>query len=225
MLPPAVCTSTGTEMAYLLSSTRKTTGSFRLQAVFMASQNSPSEVVPSPVQTTTTSSSSKASMARPDLVELPGAPAGLGAPHRLQELGARGRRGAHDAEVPGAGVARHLASAGGGVRRGPHGLEEVIQGRLPQGQGEGPIPVVEVEPVGGGTEVFRHGHLHRLVPRPGDLEEDLVLALEADLPIIHPPGGEHGPVPSEEGLAVESQEIAGGGGGGGGRGLGGHPWS
>ncbi len=45
---PAVCTSTGTEIAYLLSSIRKRTGSFRLLAVFIASQNSPSLVVPSP---------------------------------------------------------------------------------------------------------------------------------------------------------------------------------
>ena len=58
-LPPAVCTSTGTEMAYSLSSTTKTTGSFRLHAVFSASQNSPSEVVPSPAVQTTISSSAK----------------------------------------------------------------------------------------------------------------------------------------------------------------------
>jgi hypothetical protein len=54
--PPAVLTSTGTEMAYLLSSTRKTTGSLRLQAEFIASQNSPSLVVPSPQVQSTTSS-------------------------------------------------------------------------------------------------------------------------------------------------------------------------
>ncbi len=61
-LPPAVPTSTGTEMAYPLSSTRKTTGSFRFDAVFSASQNSPSEVCPSPVVQSTTSSSSNASI-------------------------------------------------------------------------------------------------------------------------------------------------------------------
>ena len=51
MLPPAVCTSTGTEIAYSLSCTTKTTGSRRLAAVFSASQNSPSLVVPSPSET------------------------------------------------------------------------------------------------------------------------------------------------------------------------------
>ena len=54
--PPAVCTSTGTEMAYLLSSMRKSTGSLRLLALFSASQNSPWLVVPSPAEQYTSSS-------------------------------------------------------------------------------------------------------------------------------------------------------------------------
>jgi len=49
--PPGTLTSTGTEMAYPLSSIRKRTGSFRLLAEEMASQNSPSEVWPSPPET------------------------------------------------------------------------------------------------------------------------------------------------------------------------------
>ncbi len=51
MLPPAVPTSTGTEIAYSLSSIRNSTGSFRLEAEFSDSQNSPSLVVPSPQET------------------------------------------------------------------------------------------------------------------------------------------------------------------------------
>ncbi len=51
MLPPAVCASIGTEMAYLLSVIRKTTGARRRQAAFNASQNSPSLVEPSPPDT------------------------------------------------------------------------------------------------------------------------------------------------------------------------------
>ena len=46
-------------MAYPLSSMTKSTGSFRLHAEFRASQNSPSEVVPSPAVHTTISSSAK----------------------------------------------------------------------------------------------------------------------------------------------------------------------
>src|SRR3954471_6802832 len=58
---PAVITSTGTEIAYPLSSTRYTTGSLRFAAVLSDSQNSPSLVVPSPVETRTTSSFSNPS--------------------------------------------------------------------------------------------------------------------------------------------------------------------
>src|SRR5687767_8897796 len=60
--PPAMPTSTGTQIAEPLSSTRDTTGSFRFVAVFNDSQNSPSLVVPSPVVTSTTSSFSKPSV-------------------------------------------------------------------------------------------------------------------------------------------------------------------
>src|SRR5690606_34036341 len=57
ILPPGVFTSTGTEIAYPLSSIRKSTGSLRLHAVLSASQNSPSDVWPSPdVQSTISSS-------------------------------------------------------------------------------------------------------------------------------------------------------------------------
>ena len=62
MLPPAVLISTGTEIAYPLSSTTYTTGSARLHALLIDSQNSPSLVAPSPVETYTTSSSVKPSV-------------------------------------------------------------------------------------------------------------------------------------------------------------------
>ena len=54
--PPAVWTSIGTEMAYLLSSMRNRTGSLRLLALFSASHHSPSLVVPSPAEQYTISS-------------------------------------------------------------------------------------------------------------------------------------------------------------------------
>ena len=51
MLPPGVLTSTGTEMAYSLSSMTNSIGSLRFDAVFSDSQNSPWLVVPSPQET------------------------------------------------------------------------------------------------------------------------------------------------------------------------------
>ena len=51
MSPPGVWASTGTEIAYWLSVIRKRTGSASVAAVLIASQNSPSLVVPSPAET------------------------------------------------------------------------------------------------------------------------------------------------------------------------------
>ncbi len=48
MLPPGVFTSTGTEIAYSLSSIMNSIGSLRFDAEFSDSQNSPWLVVPSP---------------------------------------------------------------------------------------------------------------------------------------------------------------------------------
>ena len=56
MLPPAVWHETGTEMAYPLSSTRKSTGRRLRQATLSDSQNSPSLVAPSPEATSVISS-------------------------------------------------------------------------------------------------------------------------------------------------------------------------
>src|SRR5206468_10266002 len=56
MLAPAVWHSTGTEMAYPLSSIRNRSGSRCKQATLSDSQNSPSLVAPSPAVTSVTSS-------------------------------------------------------------------------------------------------------------------------------------------------------------------------
>jgi hypothetical protein len=45
--------------------------------------------------------------------------------------------------------------------------------------------------------VAGQGHLNRLVSGTGNLEEDLVLTLEADLAVIQTPGGDHGPIKPE----------------------------
>ena len=56
MSPPGVCTSTGTEIAYPLSSMRNRTGNCLVQVAPIASQNSPSLVAPSPSDVNTISS-------------------------------------------------------------------------------------------------------------------------------------------------------------------------
>ena len=56
MLPPGRLRLDGTEIAYPLSSTRKSSGRSRQARMFSDSQNSPSLVAPSPAQTSVISS-------------------------------------------------------------------------------------------------------------------------------------------------------------------------
>ena len=198
MLPPAVCTSTGTEMAYSLSSTTKRTGSFRLQAVFSASQNSPSEVVPSPAVQTTISSSAKVPRWRAQLRLARRPETRLGGAHGLQELRPRRRGGRDDVEAGVPVVAWHLAAAAGRIGLGAHPLQQLLHGRHPERQRQGAVPVVEVEPVRPRPHQVRQRDLHRLVARARDQEEDLALPVQLRLAVVDGAGRDHGPVPGEQ---------------------------
>ena len=61
--------------------------------------------------------------------------------------------------------------------------------RKAQPIGQGPVAVVEEEPVVAGAETQGRRGLDGLVARPVDLEEDLVLALAQDLLVVDAPGG------------------------------------
>src|SRR5213080_1610269 len=87
---------------------RKRIGSFRLLALFRASQNSPSLVVPSPAETYTSPSlrvglSGTASRCGPE--------PRFGTAHRLQELGPGRARLAHDVQRLVPPVGPHLPAA------------------------------------------------------------------------------------------------------------------
>ena len=53
------------------------------------------------------------------------------------------------------------------------------------------------------AHVGGQSHLHRFVPGSGDLEEDLVLPLQADLPVIQTPGREHGAIETKKVLGLQ----------------------
>ena len=48
------------------------------------------------------------------------------------------------------------------------------------------------------------GHLSGFVASPRDLEVDLVLALEADFPVVQSPCGDHGPVHPDKGIRLKA---------------------
>src|SRR5688572_25358159 len=81
-------------------------------------------------------------------------------------------------------VRRHLAATARGIVGGADGLEQMLVRRHAERLAERAIAVVEIEPVGAGTQMCCDGDLNRFVPRTRDLEEDLVLALEQNLLIV-----------------------------------------
>ena len=117
--------------------------------------------------------------------------ADFGTAHGLQNL-RPGRRGAgDDIEVGQAPVGRHLPAAGTGVVTRTDRLQQHVIGSGSQGQTERPVAVIRIKPVVAGLQGQGRGHAHGFMPRTRDLEEDLLLAFEHDLPVVHPPGGVH----------------------------------
>ena len=135
--------------------------------------------------------------------------------HGLEELGAGGARGADDVEVLVAPVRRHLPAAGVGVVGRADGGEELLGRGHAEAEAEGPVAVVEVEPVVGRAEDLGGGGQHALVAGAGDLEKDAVLTLELDLLVVDPAGQQHRLVNVEE---VGLFELGGGSGAAGSRG-------
>ena len=88
-------------------------------------------------------------------------------------------------------VGGHLPASTVRIGAGPDRPEQMVQGRLPDRERQRSISVVPVEPIVSALQVSGHRHLHRFVPGTGDLKEGLVLTIETDFPVIHPPGGEH----------------------------------
>ena len=124
--------------------------------------------------------------------------AGFGASDRLQNLGARGRRLGDNIEPLVGPVRRHLTSAGAGIVGRTHGAKQHFIRRCAQRKTQRAIAVIGIEPVVAGLQHKGCGDAHGFVSRAGDLEEDLLLALEQDLAVVHAPRGEHDAVRVDE---------------------------
>ena len=81
-------------------------------------------------------------------------------------------------------VRRHLAAAGVRIVGGAHGFQQLLVRRHAQRQAERAVAVVRIEPVVARPHRQSGGDQQRLVPGAGDLEEDLLLALQQDLAIV-----------------------------------------
>ena len=131
----------------------------------------------------------------------------LGAADGLQNLAAGGRGAGEDVELAAGPVRRHLASAGGRIAGGADGLQEHGFRSDAQGQGQGAVAIVGEEPVVAGTQVGGGGHQQGFMSRAGDLEVDLLLALEQYLAVVDAPRKHHQPVHLHQ--LLRSQPLVG----------------
>ncbi len=120
--------------------------------------------------------------------------AGLGAADGMEHLRGGGRGRTDNVERAAAPVGGHLAASAGRIGGRAHGLQEHFIGSDAQGQAERAIAIVGEEPIVTGAHGQGSAHLQRLVAGGGDLEEDLLLALEQDFAVVHAAGENHQPV-------------------------------
>ena len=132
---------------------------------------------------------------------------GFGASGGLDKLGAGGRGAAHDVELAMTPVGGHLTAGGSGIGRGADGLLEHFVGRDAEGEAEGAIAIVEIEPIVAGTQGHAGCDLDGLMPCPADLKEDAVLALEGDFAVVEAARGVHQAKGADELFGVESCEA------------------
>src|SRR6266478_6312927 len=91
-------------------------------------------------------------------------------------------------------VRRHLPPTRAGIFGRAHRLQKHVVGRNAQPQAKSPITVVRIEPVVAGLQRERGSYSDGLMASPGNLKENLLLALEHDLPVVDAPGRVHNPV-------------------------------
>ncbi len=103
-----------------------------------------------------------------------------------------------DVELAAGPVRGHLAAAAGGVVGGADGLQKLLLDGVAEGEAEGAVAVVGEEPVVAGPQGHAGGDEQGFVAGAGDLEEDLLLALEDDLAVVGPAGEVHEPVKADQ---------------------------
>src|SRR5262252_8270176 len=122
----------------------------------------------------------------------------FGATYGMQDLRTGGRRLRHDVQRRVAPVRRHLPSPGTRIIRSAHALQEHLIGLDTKSKAQRAIAIVGVKPVVAGLEGQTGSYAHGLVSSARHLEEDLLLALEQNLPVIDTPRGIHQAIGMDE---------------------------
>ena len=109
---------------------------------------------------------------------------GFGAADSLKELRTGGRGLRDDVKTFVSPVRRHLASARAGIVGRPNALQEHLEGDMPS-KAQSAVAIVRIEPVVSGLKRQSGGDEQGFMACAGDLEKNLLLALEQDLAIVN----------------------------------------
>src|SRR6266568_1451804 len=119
---------------------------------------------------------------------------GLGAAYGLQELSSSGRRGGENVVLTAAPVGWHLAATGSRIVGSTDGLHELSLRSDTEGEAKSAVAIVREKPVVGRAQMSGGSNEKSFVAGTGDLEKDLLLALEHDFPVVNAPRQVHEPV-------------------------------
>src|SRR5579872_4420720 len=135
--------------------------------------------------------------------------AGLRTANGLKNLRSGGRRLGDDIQAAITPVRRHLASAGAGIVSGADGLQKHLQWLGPESQAQAAVAIIRIEPVVPWLKRLSRSHADRLMASTRHLEEDFLLPLEHNLPVIDAAGGVHEAVDVDQLLTGKSLIITG----------------
>ena len=102
----------------------------------------------------------------------------------------------------------HLAAAGCGICCGANGLHQHFDRGDAEHQAKCAVAVIRKNPVGAGTKKQAHCGRDGFVAGAGDLEVDLVLALELDFAVVEAAREKHRAVQADERITVEAVIFA-----------------
>src|SRR5277367_7200084 len=133
---------------------------------------------------------------------------GLGAANGMQHLRGSRRRLRHDVQLRIAPVRRHLPPATRWIGSRADGLQQQFFDGAAEGQAKSAVAIVREEPVIAGLERQARRNQQSLVSGPGNLEKDLLLPFEHDLPVVSAPREIHEAVDLNQSLEIEAGYLA-----------------
>ena len=104
-------------------------------------------------------------------------------------------------------MGRHLASARSGIVRGAYSLEQHFIRRDAEGQTQGAIAIIRIDPIVARSQAHAGSHFDRFMSGSADLKIDAILPFQGDLAIVEAPGRLHSTEGADELVVLEATPL------------------